>query len=55
MAPDIERLTVSEPKRAIAPVSMMPKRFIMGYTSGNLWLSYEQGVPDAVVCPDSEG
>lgn len=22
------------------------------YVSGNLWLSYEQGVPDAVVCPD---
>ncbi len=22
------------------------------YISGNLWLSYEQGVPDAVVCPD---
>ena len=22
------------------------------YVSGNLWLCYEQGVPDAVVCPD---
>jgi len=22
------------------------------YVSGNLWLSYEQGIPDAVVCPD---
>ena len=22
------------------------------YVSGNLWLSYQQGVPDAVVCPD---
>ncbi|MDJ1178653.1 Uma2 family endonuclease [Roseofilum sp. BLCC_M91] len=22
------------------------------YVSGNLWLSYEQGVPDAVICPD---
>ena len=22
------------------------------YVSGNLWLSYERGVPDAVVCPD---
>ena len=22
------------------------------YVSGNLWLSYQEGVPDAVVCPD---
>jgi len=22
------------------------------YVSGNLWLSYEEGIPDAVVCPD---
>jgi hypothetical protein len=55
--PDGSPMAESDPTRDYLIYGVEALRFFFlnrsdVYVTGNMWLSYEQGVPDAVVCPD---